>query len=107
MRHVMLFLFQLNFCNVSITDDGIYEPRESFSVWLSSASSDQWYGARVGENNQVRIAITNHEDGETHQMSNVVTDFRRCRSTVEMSSVIVNFIPDLEIRRSHHISHQQ
>lgn len=56
--------FQLAYCNVSIVDDALYESSEGFSVKLANAMSDGWYGARVGENNEVYVTITNDEDGK-------------------------------------------
>ncbi|CAK8671603.1 unnamed protein product [Clavelina lepadiformis] len=52
-------------CNVSVVDDKVYESSETFTVRLTSATGEQWYGARVGENNQVQVTLTNNEDAPT------------------------------------------
>lgn len=50
-------------CNVSLVDDGIYEASERFAVRLADAAGQDWYGAKVGENNVVSVTVTDDEDG--------------------------------------------
>uniref|UniRef100_H2Y542 Calx-beta domain-containing protein n=1 Tax=Ciona savignyi TaxID=51511 RepID=H2Y542_CIOSA len=52
-------------CNVTIVDDEIFESNEQFRIKLASASGDQWYGARVGENDRILVTIVNNEDAPT------------------------------------------
>nr|XP_026692904.1 extracellular matrix protein FRAS1 isoform X2 [Ciona intestinalis] len=53
------------FCNVTIIDNGIFESSEQFRIKLASASGDEWYGARVGDRDQVLVTIVNNEDAPT------------------------------------------
>ena len=67
------FFIQVAFCNISLVDDGEHEPNENFKVLLKEAQGSLWYGAKVGENDEVLVTITNTEDGK----KSILIDFMR------------------------------
>nr|CAB3247083.1 extracellular matrix protein FRAS1 [Phallusia mammillata] len=82
----------LGHCNVSIVDDAIYEASEGFSVKLSNAMSNEWYGAQVGENDEVHVTITNHEDAPTLEFERVEYSIREPNSNDDTRLLTVRVV---------------